>query len=305
MPWVCALLALAFLCLEPRSGGADPHPNLIQARREFMNQNHDRVIELIKSLLEPRSVLASEEEEAEAYEMLGISYWWLNDLKAAEASFLVLLSIKPEKKLNPAIHPAGVVKFFNAIREALEQIPQEIRTRQTEEIEICRKQLARTREEFRKIRETAVETTIIQRPLWLSFIPFGVGQFNNGHTAKGWTFFSIETALLLANMTSYILAETSWVRNGPGSTVRNDEKSIRRARNVQIAQITTGSLLIGVAAAGIIEALISYRSRTVKTRPIEIPEAEPAAAGKKNQVNWRIYPSPLRGGGAVELSIGF
>ncbi len=303
---VCALLTMAYMCFTARIGRADSHPDLVQARREFVNQNHEQVIKLVKPLLEPRSILASEEEEAEALEMLGISYWWINDLKAAEASFLVLLSLRPEKKLNPAVQPAGVVKFFNAIRENLERMPEEIRARQTQELKICRKQLAKKSEEIRKLRETAVETTIIRRPLWLSFIPFGVGQFNNGHMGKGWTFFSIETALLLANMTSYILAETSWVRNGPGSTVRNDEKSIRRARNVQIAQITTGSLLIGVAAAGIIEALISYKSRTVRTKPVLSAEEETSDLGKTRiRDRWRIYPSPLPGGGAVELSFGF
>jgi len=307
-----ALILFSLLCLTENHLNAQVHPKLEEARGEFLNQNHEKVIKLVRPLVEPRSVLASEKEEAEAYKMLGVSYWWLKKPKASEASFLVLLGMKPDAKLNAAVHPAGVIKFFKNIKEKLKHKPQEIRKRQTRELEVCRKKLSSAKSRIQKLKDSAVVTTIIERPLWLSFIPFGVGQFNNGDRTKGWIFFSLETALVLANLTSYILAETPWVRNGPGSTVRDDEKSIRRARNVQISQITTGSLFIGVAAAGIIEALISYQSRTVRTRPVKIEEPETESTQKQKSRSqsklWKrlqIRPSPLPGGGGIGVSFDF
>ncbi len=311
-PSTYAFILFSVVCLTAGDLSAQIHPKLEEARGEFLNQNHEKVIKLVRPLVEPRSILSSEKEEAEAYKMLGISYWWLKKPKASEASFLVLLGMKPNAELNAAVHPAGVIEFFQSIKDKLKSKPQEIRIRQTRELEICRKKLSSAKTRIRKLKDSAVVTTIIERPLWLSFIPFGVGQFNNGDKTKGWIFFSLETALVLANLTSYILAETPWVRNGPGSTVRDDEKSIRRARNIQISQITTGSLFIGVAAAGIIEALISYKSRTVKTKPVNIEEPETestkiqkARSKRKLWKRLQIHPSPLPGGGGIGVSFDF
>ena len=262
--WACGLLYAPGLL-------AQTNPILAKAKQELVNQNHAAVIKLVRPLVEPKSLLASEADEALAYELLAISYWWLKKYKASEAAFMILLNMRPTYRVNPAIHPPGLVRFFNRIRKKLRIKPVEIRRRQSQELTLCRKKLRKDKALLGRLKKRCgIERIVVKRQLWPAFLPFGVGQFNNGDRAKGWVFFSVELALLLANATSYVLAETSWVRNGPSGTVRNDPESLKRARSVQAAQIASGVLLGATALAGIIEALISYRGPQVKTRRIRL-----------------------------------
>jgi len=245
------------------------HPDLDRAKNEYIAQNYTKVIQLVRPLVEPRSVLATEDEEAKAYELLGLSYWWLKKYKASEAAFLVLLSMRPRHHLNPAVHPTRLIRFFGRVRTRLGHKPLKIQRRQQKELRICRSDLLKSHKRLSRAMKRCVRTILIKRHLWPNFLPFGIGQFNNGDRIKGWIFFSTELALLLANAGSYITAETGWVRNGPNGTVRNDSKSIKRARTVQILEITTGSLLASLAIAGIIEALVMYKGTTVRTEPVQ------------------------------------
>jgi len=245
------------------------HPDLDRAKNQYIAQNYAKVIQLVRPLVEPRSVLATEDEEAKAYELLGLSYWWLKKYKASEAAFLVLLSMRPRHRLNPAIHPAKLIRFFAWMRKRIKRKPLKIHRRQLKELRLCRTNLGKAHRRLARTRKRCVHKVVIKRHLWPNFLPFGIGQFNNGDRIKGWIFFSTELALLLANAGSYIMAETSWVRNGPNGTVRNDATSIKRARTVQILEITTGSLLASLAIAGIIEALVMYKGTTIRTEPVE------------------------------------
>jgi hypothetical protein len=299
---VIALIVMVTVPVLPRGASGQTHPTLVRARQEYINQNHKKVIELVKPLVEPRSVLATEEEEAEAYELLGLSYWWLKKFKAAEAAFLILLSMRPKRELNPAVHARGVIKFFEEIRRKVRKKPIELRTRQRKELESCRSSLEKCRTNISDLRSEAVVKTVIRRKRWMAFIPFGVGQFHNGDTAAGWVFFSVEAALALANITTFILAETSWVRDGPGDLVSSDPESVRRAQNVQIAQITTGTLFLAVAVAGVVEALVSFEPEVVKTRPL----LEPPESSKKEQASsLRLRPFLGPGGGGLTVTLDF
>jgi hypothetical protein len=301
---ICVWSALAvFLAVTLWSPGvqAQKHPTLVRARREYVNQNYKQVIALVKPLVEPRSVLASEDEEAEAYELLGLSYWWLKKYKSAEAAFLILLSMRPGKKLDAAVHARGVIKFFNRVRKKVQRKSVELKTRHKEELKICRRSLKSCRRQNKTLKKQSMVKTVVKRPLWLAFLPFGVGQFNNGDTTLGWVFFSTETALLLANLTTYILASTRFVRNGENNLVKNDDASIRRAQNVQISQITTGVLLLSVAAAGIIEALVSYTPTTVKTRPL----FKDTKKKRTTRMSPRVSPFFGPGGGGLNVQMDF
>ena len=256
--------SLLLFCALPASALA--HPVLEEAERAYANQDYRRVVQLVRPLVEPRSVLATEDEEAQAFRLLALSYWWLKDYKASEANFLILLSMRPNLKLNPAVHPPGLIRFFNKIRDRFRHKPFEIRRRQVEELKACRRELKRTKRANETLKRHCVERVVVRRSLWPNFLPFGIGQFNNGDTTKGWIFLGVELGFLLINATAYVLAETDWVRNGPAGTVRNDEESIKRARAVQIVQVTSGALLAVTALAGIIEAVVSYRPKRVVVR---------------------------------------
>jgi hypothetical protein len=297
--WIAALLAAALL-FGPSTASAQRHPTLTKAKQEYVNQNHAKVIELVKPLVEPRSILATEAEEAEAYELLGLSYWWTKKYKASEAAFLVLLSMRPKHRLKKAVHAAGVVKFFNKVKKKFRRKPSELKKRQKEELDRCKKALVKTKAGLKRLRKRCRFRVIRKKEYkrrWMMFIPFGVGQFVNGDKTRGWIYFSIQTALALLNITAQIMGATKWAwrRNSEGYLVPD----VKKAQMLQIIQISSGSVFLAAVTVGIIDALVNYQP--AKTREIRIPvESKTAGTGRL-----KIWPSFGPKAGMLNFSMDF
>jgi hypothetical protein len=115
---------------------------------------------------------------------------------------------------------------------------------------------------------------VVRRQYFWNFVPFGAGQFQNGHTWKGGLFAAGQGFMMVLNVTTLILGETSWIRNGAGRTVKRDEVSLERAATLQKIQIASGTVFWALVTWGIIDAVVFYRkTQVIKTRrrvPIEI-----------------------------------
>lgn len=297
---ILLILAAATIAHLPVPARAQRHPVLQRAKQEYANQSHDKVIALVRPLVEPRSVLPTERDEAEAYELLGLSYWWLKKYSEAESAFLILLSIRPNHVLNPVVHSAGVIKYFKKVKEKFRRKPSELRLRQQEELRKCQKSAAACRAELgrmkRKFGFKEIHTRTI-RPRWLAVIPFGVGQFLNNQRTKGWVFLSVEALLAATNITAYVLLQTDWARNSKKVTGFVDRTTTQRARALQILQIASGSMLIITMGVGIADALLNWKP--VKTQVKKIPLTEPRSG------SLRIWPAVGPSAGTLNVSFDF
>lgn len=282
--YVAALLFVAGVCVD--EARAQPSGSVIdRARTEYDARRYRLVISQLRPMLYPRSQLASEDEEVTAYTLLAKSYWWLGQLeqpgsardelhREAARQFSALLSLRPQVKLSSLIHPQELLDFVEEVRKRLTAQTSPMKALETE-LRYCRKSLAGEKDRFLEYRRACgtrdVDTrTVTRRYYFWNFVPFGAGQFQNGHTLKGSLFAAGQGAMLLLNIGAFVIGETKWVRND-GRYIGNDLKSRSRARDIQNLQITSGVLFWSLVVWGIVDAMVYYKKTTVSHDRRTIP----------------------------------
>jgi hypothetical protein len=128
-------------------------------------------------------------DAVEALRMLGISEFHLGDLNQARSSFVALLSIEPDYALDPFLVPPPVVEFFDRVKREHEPQLEPLRERKRAAEEQARlAEEARRKLILEEQARTGPPTKVIrvqERIYLFNWMPFGAGQFQNGHKAKG------------------------------------------------------------------------------------------------------------------------
>ncbi|MBT8492797.1 MAG: hypothetical protein KJO07_07030 [Deltaproteobacteria bacterium] len=242
--------------------------------------------------------------------LLGVSYFELGDPQSAQREFDEALFIDSTLKLDPVVYSTSVVRFFENRRKNLED--------QSRQVEQNRKLAAERDEALRALRNTWV-VEVEKRDYYVNFIPFGAGQFQNGQRKKGIAFAVSQSAL---GFTSAALFTYLLTRYRLQSDVPREEADT--VRNLQILQVTTGGLTLGLMAWGILDALIYYEPTTTKRleadksylpkdlrdklegdKPLK-PDITPRPRRKKPpKGSFRILPVPTANGGGFVASWEF
>jgi hypothetical protein len=128
-----------------------------------------------------------------------------------------------------------------------------------------------TKSEVAKARAPAVATvTPVTKPppeparSGFTLIPFGVGQFRNGDTAKGYAFLAGQSAAFATAIGSFVWLQTNKVAdpaNGltTGTYAPDKVDTARTLNTVYVASFWAG---IAIAAAGVIEGIVSSGDST-------------------------------------------
>jgi len=264
-----ATLALLLLITTPVLAAGDEDERVTKARLYLQHGEYgDAILQLVE-LLYPVQ-LERREDVVSAREMLAVCYFYRGELDRSRSEFVELLKVKPAHRLDPLIHPPELVEFFDGIRTEIE-----------EELARIRKELVAAEEERKRKEAEAKEQAAVKElvyierhskknSLWLSFVPFGAGQFQNGETGKGLAFLSGEAALLGLNIASYHVV--LGLRQGDGRTPPEDEKL---ARGFQVTQMVSLGLLVGLAVWGVVDAYLNFEAFEVETQTTQ----PPASAG--------------------------
>lgn len=279
-PGVLSLaLALVLFVGVPASSVAQPGGSaLSRARAAYSTRQYEQVVTLLRPMLYPISKLTTEAEEVEAYKLLGISHYWLSLLKKqpaekklhkkqAERQFSALLTLRPTFRLAKLRYTGHLRKFFEGVRKKLKAAASPLKALEAE-LNFCRKKTHLLSKRFRTYRDKCQSQVLItqrveKRYYFWNFVPFGAGQFQNGHKLKGALFAVSQGAMLALNITALILGETTFVRNGPNRTVLKDQKSRARAADIQKLTIASGTLFWSLVLWGIIDAVVFYKKTTV------------------------------------------
>ena len=200
LPWLRAALLVAFMLTvssaraqvaapapaappasPPAPGGTvpaaptDAASSLERVRASYEYGDIDDVVEWSRPVAEGR-LEATATQRALALRYLGIGLYLTGRAPGAEAAFFELLRLRPDTVLDPRTTRPDVVTFFERVRTGHAQ----------------------------EIKESVHKHKTF---IW-NFIP-PVGQFQNGHTARGLLIGGIEVASLATSITSYALL-TSW-----------------------------------------------------------------------------------------------
>ena len=281
-----------FLVLTFAAPSSSPSAEFARGKTAFQRAEYGRAIELLRPLLYPEVRLASEGEMVQTHRMLGVAHLFQrqNDLAAEE--FRKLLQLRPDFRMDALIDSPMVVDFFNTV---LEQQAAELA-----ELENKRRE-ADARAQKRRIGDGPcpepgiIERRTIRHSRVVSFLPFGAGQFQNGHRSKGWGFFSAQVALgaisLGAMTTNFALygvrptlrceaASNLTVREGncpPGFALSGDRD---RSQMLLRVQLISGALFFATAIWGVTDAILNFEPEVIVDRKVGEAEGPRAETGK-------------------------
>jgi hypothetical protein len=196
-----------------------------------------------------------------------------------------------------------VIDLFNGVLRAHEAEVENLEAKQREAVRARQ----RDREQCEKLRAgpTVIEKRFGRNSFLLNFVPFGAGQFQNGHRRKGWAFLAVQTSLAAASVavltTNFALYGFRPVRGcrydtgaAPCPPQDIDHTDENRSRWLMRTQIATGAAFFAAVAWGIVDALYYFRA--------EIP-LDPAPSG---QTTVRVpRPVPVLLGDAIGPGLYF
>jgi hypothetical protein len=151
----------------------------------------------------------TQQEQLDAYRMLGIAEYQLGDKRAARAAFVNLLSVEPDYALDAFLVPPPIVDFFDGVKREHEAALAPLRDRRRELAEQQRlADEARRRLLAEELARTGPPTKIVrveQRVYLFNWLPLGAGQFQNGERAKGTAIAVGQLVLGLVNIAAIVV----------------------------------------------------------------------------------------------------
>ncbi len=248
-----------------------PEERFREAENTFRFQDYAAAEAILNSLLHPEVLLKDPDQVLKAREYLGACYYWLGNEKRMEEEFIALLILAPNHRLDPFYYPADLIERLDRLRGRLAEL----------------RVIGLEGKEERKDKKpdcVVPKETVVRRSRWVSFLPFGVGQFQNGDTVKGALFLTGEVLALGTNIGSYVAAER--LRGADGFYTAS---SARTARTLRLVQYASLGVLAGLALWGVLDATLHLETEERSVEMVPCPAAPPPGGreGTVGPVSWR------------------
>ena len=223
---------------------------------------------------------------AEAYRLLGLSLFYQGRKGEAYPAFLEYLYLDPDAELDPFYFPPAAVAFFEQVKREAEPRLAPLRAQKREELE-AKKRLAAEEEgrrrqheleEERKRLQTlqpSIERRVVQKEFWVSVMPFGLGQLQNGERSLGIALATAQVVTGAASGGSALLLEQ--LRDS--ATGKFDDRGkgspYALAQRLVVVKWVSAGLFYALWAAGAIQASIHFQpEQQLPDRLVTSPEPE-------------------------------
>lgn len=273
-----ALLVVASLCWLPCVRAPRVHADDLSefeaARGRYDRHDYARAVEAFRKLVgsePPRIANALLVLESRKY--FAASLLFVGAEGEARAQFRALLQQEPEYALDPLAFPTEVVALFDEVKLALrrdldskreaELLRQQEAARQAETAEQLRRH---NLDRLRSLAEQQVVRSDNSR--WVASIPFGVGQFQNGHRGLGVALAMAEG--LSAATSIYTFAEWQSLASERPTTENRDDLRAEQRRFVT-ANVISFTAFAALALVGIVDAHVRYVPGKVLSTPRPLP----------------------------------
>ncbi len=276
--FVALLLATCLTAVGERAR-ADAVSDLEKAHNAYVARKYDDAETRLRALLDPRAgTLKDADNIADARMYLGASLLAQGKKVDAEGVFEQLLRDKPDYQpdsLRVSLQATdALIDVRSRMREELAAILAErVRQAQEEKAKVdAERQKAALR--LAMLEKLASEETVIQvDSRWLALVPFGVGQFQNGQTALGWTFLATESLLAAGSAISQLVQRynegqmNAAIANGSAT----DQGYHDRAKEAYVSTYIFAAGFALVAIAGVIHAQATFVPAHVEIRARPLP----------------------------------
>lgn len=289
---VLALLLLLCPLLAAAETATAARERLAAAQAAYTQARYEDAVALLRALLYPTNRLATAADYLNAHKMLGVSCAFVGDRARAEQSFLAILVEQPGFQLDPLVDPPVAVDLFEEVKRRNALLLREVaeRKRQQERNRPAVDGLADS-EATRASQCAKTCARRAPRPLWVNFVPFGAGQFQQGRRAKGLVLLATQVALGGASLGAALTLRLRYPDSRPPAT------ELESARMLNVAQVATGGLFWAAVVAGIVDALVYHRRAATN-------DAAPGAALRTaHQAPARAQPWPALTGAPGGLGL--
>jgi tetratricopeptide (TPR) repeat protein len=242
-----------------------------RARVTFEYGDYAQASKLLAALVEAGR-FESLPARAEAYRLLGLSLFYQGRKGDAYTAFLEYLFINPDAELDPFYVPPAAVSFFEQVKKEAEPRLAPLRAQKHSEQE-TQKRAAAEEAERRRQRELeeerrrllqispSIERRVVQHEFWVTMMPFGVGQLQNGDRKLGIFLATSQLVAGAASAGSAVLIEQlrdnatgRFDDHGPGST------QYKTAQRLNVVKWVGAAMFYALWAGGAIHAAINYRA---------------------------------------------
>ncbi len=228
-----------------------------RGKLEFYHKNFENAINLLHGLFYPEKRLNRESEIVEALELLALSYFYTGQENQAKTYFTKLLYVRPDHQLDPFIVPPPAVLFFNQIQARPEIQNRRLQKSEEEAVRRLPKKEKQPEPAKTLVNDIYYERTIEHHSRIWMFLPFGLGQFKNGHTTKGAILASTQASALATNIFCYLLLTS--MKNENGNFASTDVSLVKGLR-------TTGYISLGIFISlwiyGMVDANMYFQPMT-------------------------------------------
>jgi hypothetical protein len=268
-------LSLALLALQPAARAqarAGEDENVVEtmrkARSYFEYGDYPNAALILNKLIETGR-FESAELRTEAFRLLGLANFYQGKKGEAYRAFLELAYADPDAELDPFYVPPAAVALLAQVKKDAEQqlaplraqrhAEEEARRRAALEDEQRRRERAQV-EEQRRFAAIApvIERRVVQREFWVSLLPFGVGQFQNGDRGLGIGLAASEVVTGATSAGAALLIEE--LRDP--ATGKFGGSVYPMAQRLAVAKWIGAALFWGLWAAGALQAAWSFRPET-------------------------------------------
>jgi tetratricopeptide (TPR) repeat protein len=272
-----ALFALFALLSQPAAVFANDLDQFQNARAAYDSQNYELAADLFRNLLADSPANDRRPLALESRKYLAATVLFLGRRQEAEQQFEQLLSLEPDYMLDPLAFPDEVGRVFGEVKARVEV------ERAKRELEQARAQAQQSQQSVqqglvkkqqsenlaRLIALAGTEHIEEKHSRAIAMLPFGIGQYQNGHNGLGLVLAVSEGTLLGAAVVSYFLHEN--LRNQhPDTPGLADDAKVAEAVFRYTNQISIG--LFGVlAVTGIIDAQLRFKTGDTYERPRALP----------------------------------
>jgi tetratricopeptide (TPR) repeat protein len=276
---VALALSLSLSLASSSAARADDLADFDRARAAYDAQRYDEAVARFDSLVGgdlPR--LQTRALVLESRKYLGAAYLFVGRPADARRQFELLLRDEPTYTIDPVTFPAEVRAAFEEVRRDLEREARaraEARAREEEERRRAEaERLLQERGRLLRLVELAQQETVVEYHSRLyASLPFGIGQFQNGHDGLGLALAVTEGLLAAASIAMTFLHASLPNPREYDLLTSADQRDVRLLESAfAITSYITFGAFVAVALAGIVDAHVRFVPTVTRTRRRELPE---------------------------------
>lgn len=277
------------------SGRADDLSDFEAARAVYDAQDYGKAVELFDKLVgisPPR--LTDRLLVLESRKYLGASLLFARQGQRAREQFRLLVLTEPDYLLDPLAFPTEVVAVFDQVKTdvqaEIEKAAQAERLRLAQEM--------RTRQEAEQLRNrnlaqlvAIAETEQVKRAnsRWIATVPFGVGQFQNGHAPLGSALAVTQGLSVATSVISFILHQQLRTENPSPAEVPD---ATRREELWRTVNVVSFSAFVALAVIGVADAHVRFVPERATSRVRALPPE--LQTWLTDETNAQLAPGPRR-----------